>query len=53
MAESKVAEPTTKNHQDQQVVYCTEYKHAKTGKIMVPAEYGLKAWRFLVRTNGK
>lgn len=29
-------------------VYCTYYKHARTGKIMKAADYGRKAWRFLV-----
>ena len=32
-------------------VFCTEYKHAKTGKLMRAADYGHKSWCFLVRNR--
>ena len=36
-----------------QWVFCTHYRNAKTGKIMRAAEYGRKAWLFLVRSKKK
>lgn len=29
-------------------IYCTEYKHYRTGKIMKASDYGRTAWRFWV-----
>ena len=29
-------------------IYCIEYRHYKTGKIMKVSDYGKKAWRFWV-----
>jgi hypothetical protein len=26
--------------------YVAYYRHYKTGKLMIPSEYGYKAWRF-------
>ena len=50
MNQPKIPDPVPEGYR---VVFCTTYKHAKTGKIMVASEYGLKAWCFLVPTNGQ
>jgi hypothetical protein len=32
-----------------QWIYCAQYKHARSKKLMVAKEYGYSAWCFLVR----
>lgn len=34
-------------------VYCTEYRHYRTGKIMKASDYGRTAWRFWVHRKKK
>ena len=36
-----------------QWIFCTEYRHAKSGKIVKASEYGRKAWCFLVRIRNR
>lgn len=31
------------------LVFCTSYKHWRTGKIMRASDYGYKAWPFWVK----
>lgn len=30
-------------------IFCTEYRHYRTGKIMRASDYGYKYWRFPIR----
>ncbi len=41
------------NENDGHYIYCTEYKHYRTGKIMKASEYGRTAWRFWVSRKKK
>ena len=34
-------------------VFCTEYKHYRTGKIMRAKDYGYAFWKFPVRKRKK
>lgn len=34
-----------------QLVFCTEYRHKWTGKLMRAADYGYKAWPLWVKTS--
>lgn len=31
------------------VIYVAKYRNPHTGKLMIAAHYGLKAWRFVVK----
>lgn len=33
-------------------IFCREYRHWRSGKIMRAADYGYEAWYFLVRCKG-
>jgi hypothetical protein len=33
-------------------IFVKSYRHPKTGKLMVAAHYGLKAFRFAVKDDG-
>lgn len=35
------------------VIFCTEYRHYKTGKIMKASDYGKSAWKFYVPCRKK
>jgi hypothetical protein len=34
---------------DRKVVFVKSYKHYRTGKVMIAAEYGYVSWRFLLK----
>lgn len=42
----KSSNPTKNGHW--KLVFCTEYRHWRTGKVMKASEYGYKAWPFKV-----
>ncbi len=35
------------------IIFCKEYKHYRTGKIMRASDYGLQAWKFYVPDKRK
>lgn len=52
VADSKSSNPDSTKAANQEFVFCKEYVHYKTGKLMKASDYGYSHWCFLAKKKG-